>query len=72
MNKALHTVMGKSNLRFAAMSIAVNISIDGLTLLIPTTRQVCLNLLSGLLSLRFPFIFMSYILFCFVFLILTL
>ncbi|XP_054458645.1 SHC-transforming protein 2 isoform X1 [Anoplopoma fimbria] len=39
-NKALHTVMGKSNLRFAGMSIAVNISIDGLGLLIPTTRQV--------------------------------
>lgn len=32
--------MGKSNLRFAGMSIAVNISIDGLSLLIPTTRQV--------------------------------
>ncbi|XP_068447800.1 SHC-transforming protein 2 [Clinocottus analis] len=39
-NKALVTVMGKSNLRFAGMSIAVNISIDGLGLLIPTTRQV--------------------------------
>uniref|UniRef100_H3DDC9 SHC (Src homology 2 domain containing) transforming protein 2 n=1 Tax=Tetraodon nigroviridis TaxID=99883 RepID=H3DDC9_TETNG len=39
MNKALQTVMGKSNLRFAGMSIAVNISIDGLSLLIPTTRQ---------------------------------
>ncbi|TNM88066.1 hypothetical protein fugu_006287 [Takifugu bimaculatus] len=39
-NKALQTVMGKSNLRFAGMSIAVNISIDGLSLLIPTTRQV--------------------------------
>nr|XP_015826902.2 SHC-transforming protein 2 isoform X1 [Nothobranchius furzeri] len=39
-NKALHSVMGKSNLRFAGMSIAVNISIDGLSLLIPTTRQV--------------------------------
>lgn len=32
--------MGKSNLRFAGMSIAVNISIDGLGLLVPTTRQV--------------------------------
>lgn len=32
--------MGKSNLRFAGMSIAINISIDGLGLLIPTTRQV--------------------------------
>ncbi|KAM7012388.1 SHC-transforming protein 2 isoform 1-T2 [Tautogolabrus adspersus] len=39
-NKALHSIMGKSNLRFAGMSIAVNISIDGLGLLIPTTRQV--------------------------------
>nr|XP_040039709.1 SHC-transforming protein 2 isoform X1 [Gasterosteus aculeatus aculeatus]XP_040039710.1 SHC-transforming protein 2 isoform X1 [Gasterosteus aculeatus aculeatus] len=39
-NKALQSVMGKSNLRFAGMSIAVNISIDGLSLLIPTTRQV--------------------------------
>ncbi|CAN9500473.1 unnamed protein product [Ophioblennius macclurei] len=40
LNKALQSVMGKSNLRFAGMSIAVNISIDGLGLLIPTTRQV--------------------------------
>ncbi|XP_037830087.1 SHC-transforming protein 2 isoform X2 [Kryptolebias marmoratus] len=39
-NKALQSVMGKSNLRFAGMSIAVNISVDGLGLLIPTTRQV--------------------------------
>uniref|UniRef100_A0A3P9BN12 SHC (Src homology 2 domain containing) transforming protein 2 n=1 Tax=Maylandia zebra TaxID=106582 RepID=A0A3P9BN12_9CICH len=39
-NKALQSVMGKSNLRFAGMSIAVNISIDGINLLIPTTRQV--------------------------------
>ncbi|XP_061636230.1 SHC-transforming protein 2 isoform X2 [Phyllopteryx taeniolatus] len=39
-NKALHSIMGKSNLRFASMSIAVNISIDGLGLLIPTTRQM--------------------------------
>ncbi|XP_074491587.1 SHC-transforming protein 2 isoform X1 [Sebastes fasciatus] len=39
-NKALQTVMGKSNLRFAGMSIAVNISIEGLGLLVPTTRQV--------------------------------
>uniref|UniRef100_A0A3B4U112 SHC (Src homology 2 domain containing) transforming protein 2 n=1 Tax=Seriola dumerili TaxID=41447 RepID=A0A3B4U112_SERDU len=38
-NKALQSIMGKSNLRFAGMSIAVNISIDGLGLLIPTTRQ---------------------------------
>lgn len=40
LNKALQSIMGKSNLRFAGMSIAVNISIDGLGLLIPTTRQV--------------------------------
>ncbi|XP_035504136.2 SHC-transforming protein 2 isoform X2 [Scophthalmus maximus] len=40
LNKALQTVMGKSNLRFAGMSIALNISIEGLGLLIPTTRQV--------------------------------
>ncbi|KAM4629193.1 SHC-transforming protein 2 isoform 2-T2 [Polymixia lowei] len=40
LNKALQSVMGKSNLRFAGMSIAVNISIEGLSLLIPTTRQV--------------------------------
>ncbi|XP_069551186.1 SHC-transforming protein 2 [Brachyistius frenatus] len=40
LNKALQSVMGKSNLRFAGMSIALNISIDGLGLLIPTTRQV--------------------------------
>lgn len=40
LNKALQSVMGKNNLRFAGMSIAVNISIDGLSLLIPTTRQV--------------------------------
>ncbi|NXY78666.1 SHC2 protein, partial [Glareola pratincola] len=30
---------GPSNLRFAGMSIAVNISVDGLNLMIPTTRQ---------------------------------
>ncbi|XP_031162868.1 SHC-transforming protein 2 isoform X1 [Sander lucioperca] len=39
-NKALQSIMGKSNLRFAGMGIAVNISTDGLGLLIPTTRQV--------------------------------
>uniref|UniRef100_A0A672P981 SHC-transforming protein 2-like n=1 Tax=Sinocyclocheilus grahami TaxID=75366 RepID=A0A672P981_SINGR len=38
-NKNLQSIMGKSNLRFAGMSIGVNISIDGLSLLIPTTRQ---------------------------------
>ncbi|KAK7889729.1 hypothetical protein WMY93_025289 [Mugilogobius chulae] len=40
LNKALQSIMGKNNLRFAGMTIAVNISIDGLSLLIPTTRQV--------------------------------
>nr|XP_025042421.1 SHC-transforming protein 2 [Pelodiscus sinensis] len=39
-NRALFSILGKSNLRFAGMSIAVNISIDGLNLMIPTTRQV--------------------------------
>ncbi|KAM9461305.1 SHC-transforming protein 2 isoform 2-T2 [Clarias gariepinus] len=39
-NKALHSVMGKSNLHFAGMRIAVNISVEGLNLLDPTTRQV--------------------------------
>ncbi|XP_066551472.1 SHC-transforming protein 2 isoform X2 [Amia ocellicauda] len=43
MNKALHSIMGKSNLRFAGMSIAVNISIEGLNLVMPTTRQVIAN-----------------------------
>uniref|UniRef100_A0A671SM03 SHC (Src homology 2 domain containing) transforming protein 2 n=1 Tax=Sinocyclocheilus anshuiensis TaxID=1608454 RepID=A0A671SM03_9TELE len=38
-NKSLQSIMGKSNLRFAGMSIGVNISIDGLSLLVPTTRQ---------------------------------
>ncbi|KAK6467320.1 SHC-transforming protein 2 isoform X1 [Huso huso] len=42
-NKALLQVMGKSNLRFAGMTIAVNISIDGLNLMMPTTRQVIAN-----------------------------
>ncbi|KAK3533437.1 hypothetical protein QTP70_020774, partial [Hemibagrus guttatus] len=39
-NKALHSVMGKSNLHFAGMRIAVNVSVEGLNLLDPTTRQV--------------------------------
>ncbi|MBN3271256.1 SHC2 protein, partial [Polyodon spathula] len=42
-NKALLQIMGKSNLRFAGMTIAVNISIDGLNLTMPTTRQVIAN-----------------------------
>ncbi|XP_062452071.1 SHC-transforming protein 2 isoform X2 [Rhea pennata] len=42
-NKALVSILGKSNLRFAGMSIAVNISVDGLNLTIPTTRQIVAN-----------------------------
>nr|XP_016854449.1 PREDICTED: SHC-transforming protein 2 isoform X2 [Anolis carolinensis] len=38
-NKALFSILGKSNLHFAGLSIVVNISIDGLNLMIPTTRQ---------------------------------
>ncbi|XP_048353718.1 SHC-transforming protein 2 [Sphaerodactylus townsendi] len=40
-NKALFSILGKSNLRFAGISIVVNISINGLNLMIPTTRQGC-------------------------------
>uniref|UniRef100_A0A2K5RF52 SHC adaptor protein 2 n=1 Tax=Cebus imitator TaxID=2715852 RepID=A0A2K5RF52_CEBIM len=39
-NKALASVLGKSNLRFAGMSISIHISTDGLSLSVPTTRQV--------------------------------
>lgn len=39
-NKALASILGKSNLRFAGMSISVNISIEGLNLSVPATRQV--------------------------------
>ncbi|KAM9688390.1 SHC-transforming protein 2 isoform 1-T1 [Trichechus inunguis] len=42
-NKALASILGKSNLRFAGMSIAVNISIDGLNLSVPATRQTIAN-----------------------------
>uniref|UniRef100_A0A8C6XPD7 PID domain-containing protein n=1 Tax=Naja naja TaxID=35670 RepID=A0A8C6XPD7_NAJNA len=42
-NKSLFSILGKSNLRFAGISIAVNISIDGLNLMIPTTRQIIAN-----------------------------
>nr|XP_056700448.1 SHC-transforming protein 2 [Euleptes europaea] len=42
-NKALFSILGKSNLRFAGISIVVNISIDGLNLMIPTTRQIIAN-----------------------------
>nr|XP_048316936.1 SHC-transforming protein 2 [Myodes glareolus] len=39
-NKALASVLGKSNLCFAGMSISVNISVDGLNLSVPATRQI--------------------------------
>ncbi|XP_075467629.1 SHC-transforming protein 2 isoform X2 [Ascaphus truei] len=42
-NKSLASVLGRSNLRFAGISIAVNISIEGLNLSIPTSRQVIAN-----------------------------
>ncbi|XP_043832445.1 SHC-transforming protein 2 isoform X4 [Dromiciops gliroides] len=42
-NKALFSILGKSNLRFAGMSITINISIDGLNLMVPTTRQIIAN-----------------------------
>ncbi|EFB16914.1 hypothetical protein PANDA_012702, partial [Ailuropoda melanoleuca] len=42
-NKALASVLGKSNLRFAGMSIAVSISTDGLNLSVPATRQIIAN-----------------------------
>uniref|UniRef100_A0A8C5UBQ3 SHC-transforming protein 2 n=1 Tax=Malurus cyaneus samueli TaxID=2593467 RepID=A0A8C5UBQ3_9PASS len=40
---SLFSILGKSNLHFAGMSIAVNISVDGLNLMIPTTRQIIAN-----------------------------
>ncbi|XP_056374003.1 SHC-transforming protein 2 isoform X1 [Hyla sarda] len=42
-NKSLASILGRSNLRFAGISIAVNISVEGLNLSIPTTRQVIAN-----------------------------
>ncbi|CAO2641592.1 SHC-transforming protein 2 [Lemmus lemmus] len=42
-NKALASILGKSNLRFAGMSISVNISVDGLNLSVPATRQIIAN-----------------------------
>ncbi|KAM8939762.1 SHC-transforming protein 2 [Pelodytes ibericus] len=42
-NKSLASILGRSNLRFAGISIAVNISIEGLNLSIPTSRQVIAN-----------------------------
>ncbi|XP_029469823.1 SHC-transforming protein 2 [Rhinatrema bivittatum] len=42
-NKALFSILGRSNLCFAGMSIDVNISIDGLSLVIPTSQQIIAN-----------------------------
>uniref|UniRef100_UPI00398EF963 SHC-transforming protein 2-like n=1 Tax=Pristiophorus japonicus TaxID=55135 RepID=UPI00398EF963 len=42
-NQYLQSVLGRSNLRFAGMSITVNISIEGLNLALPTTRQIIAN-----------------------------
>ncbi|KAG8519213.1 SHC-transforming protein 2 [Galemys pyrenaicus] len=42
-NKGLASVLGKSNLRFAGMSVAVSISVDGLNLSVPATRQIIAN-----------------------------
>ncbi|KAL4674616.1 hypothetical protein H8959_018550 [Pygathrix nigripes] len=42
-NKALASVLGNSNLRFAGMSISIHISTDGLSLSVPATRQVIAN-----------------------------
>nr|XP_033812398.1 SHC-transforming protein 2 [Geotrypetes seraphini] len=42
-NKALLSILGKSNLCFAGMNIDVNISIEGVNLMIPTSQQVIAN-----------------------------
>ncbi|XP_049645019.1 SHC-transforming protein 2 [Suncus etruscus] len=42
-NKSLASILGKSNLRFAGMSIAISISVDGLNLSVPATRQIIAN-----------------------------
>ncbi|XP_072100356.1 SHC-transforming protein 2 isoform X2 [Mobula birostris] len=42
-NHCLHSVLGRSNLRFAGMSVTLNISIEGLNLALPTTRQIIAN-----------------------------
>ncbi|KAG2463954.1 SHC2 protein, partial [Polypterus senegalus] len=42
-NKTLQSIMGRSNLRFAGMSIVVNISVEGVRLMMPTTRQIIAN-----------------------------
>ncbi|XP_047394062.1 SHC-transforming protein 2 [Sciurus carolinensis] len=39
-NKALASILGRSNLRFAGLSVSVNISVDGLNLSVPATHQV--------------------------------
>ncbi|XP_004595745.2 SHC-transforming protein 2 [Ochotona princeps] len=38
-NKALASILGTSNLRFAGMTISVHISVEGLSLSVPATRQ---------------------------------
>ncbi|XP_021563989.1 SHC-transforming protein 2-like, partial [Carlito syrichta] len=40
-NKALASILGNSNLRFAGMSISVNLSIDGLNLSVPCHILEC-------------------------------
>ncbi|XP_048415585.1 SHC-transforming protein 2 [Stegostoma tigrinum] len=42
-NPSLQSILGRSNLRFAGMSITINISIEGLNLALPTTRQIIAN-----------------------------
>ncbi|XP_048469976.1 SHC-transforming protein 2 isoform X3 [Rhincodon typus] len=42
-NQSLQSILGRSNLRFAGMSITINISIEGLNLALPTTRQIIAN-----------------------------
>ncbi|XP_055514361.1 SHC-transforming protein 2 [Leucoraja erinacea] len=42
-NQSLYSVLGRSNLRFAGMSVTLNISIEGLNLALPTTRQIIAN-----------------------------
>ncbi|XP_051893976.1 SHC-transforming protein 2 [Pristis pectinata] len=42
-NQSLHSILGRSNLRFAGMSVTLNISIEGLNLALPTTRQIIAN-----------------------------
>ncbi|XP_060701960.1 SHC-transforming protein 2 isoform X1 [Hemiscyllium ocellatum] len=42
-NQSLQSILGRSNLRFAGMNITINISIEGLNLALPTTRQIIAN-----------------------------